>query len=220
MSSLPRRAALALRRGWPLAPPTPTLVVPLVLISRLIAADTGSMARVPRLVAAVAKEEWQWRRRWPAHQQMALAMRRGRPLALPPALVVPLAPQSRLVAAVAGEEWQSGVDGPHVNGVHLCCGTGGPPTPPPLCLLFPWWRHDHVCPPWGSGRGGVNVLLAPRRAALALRHGRPLAPPPQRACRSPDLPPPCLLSPWCRDHIRLSPLRRRSGRSEASDFVL
>ena len=79
-----RRAALALWRGRPLAPlPPRALVVPLALLSRSIAADTGSMARVSRLVAAVAKEEWQWRRRWPAHQQMASAMRRGRPLAPP-----------------------------------------------------------------------------------------------------------------------------------------
>jgi hypothetical protein len=53
------------------------------------------------------------------------------------------------------------------------------PPPPPLRSLFPWWRRDHVyLPPWGSGRGGVDVPLAPRRAALALRRGRPLAPPP------------------------------------------
>jgi hypothetical protein len=65
---------------------------------------------------------------------MALAMRRGRPLAPPPALVVPLAPRSRSVAAVADEEWQSGVDGPHVEGVRLCCGARAPP---PSVLVVP-----------------------------------------------------------------------------------
>ena len=55
-----RRAALALRRGRPLAPlPPRALVFPLALLSRSIAADTGSMAPVSRLVAAVAKEDWQ-----------------------------------------------------------------------------------------------------------------------------------------------------------------
>ena len=55
-----RRAALALRRGRPLAPlPPRALVFPLALLSRSIAADTGSMAPVSRLFAAVAKEEWQ-----------------------------------------------------------------------------------------------------------------------------------------------------------------
>ena len=95
------------------------------------------MARVSRLVAAVAKEEWQWRRRWPAHQQMALAMQRGQPLAPPPVLVVPLVPRSCSVAAVVDEEWQSGVDGPYVNGLRLYCGAGGPPPPPPSGLVVP-----------------------------------------------------------------------------------
>ena len=63
---------------------------------------------------------------------------------------------------------------------------GPPALPPPLGSSFPWWRRDRVClPPLGSGRGGVDVLLAPRRAALALRCGRPLPPPPPRARRSP-----------------------------------
>ena len=104
--------------------------------------------------------------------------------------------------------------------MHLCCGAGGPPPPPPLCLPFPWWCRDHVCSPlWGSGRGDVDVFLAPRRAALALRREQPLPPPP-RACCSPGFPPLCLLSPWRRDCIWLSPAQRRSGRCEASDFVL
>jgi hypothetical protein len=110
-----RRAALALWRGRPLAPlPPRALVVPLALLSRSIAADTGSMARVSRLVAAVAKEEWQWRRRCPSPP--------------PPALVVPLAPRSRSVAAVADEEWQSGVDGPHVDGC-VCVVAQAAPAP-------------------------------------------------------------------------------------------
>ena len=56
-----------------------------------------------------------------------------------------------------------------------------PRPPPPLCSLFPWWCRDHIClPPWGSSRGSVDALLAPRRAALALRRGRPLTPLPMR----------------------------------------
>ena len=55
-----------MRRGRPLTPLAPhsprALVVPLALLLRSIAADTGSMACVLHLVAAVAKEEWQWRR--------------------------------------------------------------------------------------------------------------------------------------------------------------
>ena len=87
-----------MRQGRPLAPPSPRgLVVPLALLLRSIAADTGSMARVLRLVAAVAKEELQW---------VAAALRRGRPLAPPRALVVPPAPLSCSIAAVAEEVWQ------------------------------------------------------------------------------------------------------------------
>ena len=71
------------------SPPPRALAVPLALILRSIATNTGSMARMWRLVAAVAKEEWQWRRRWPAHQQMASAMRCGRPLAPPRACHAP-----------------------------------------------------------------------------------------------------------------------------------
>ena len=77
------------------------LGVPLVPLLHSIAANTGWMARVLCLVAAVAKEEWQWRCRWPARQQMALvsmahALTDGLGIAaraaprLPLVLVVPL----------------------------------------------------------------------------------------------------------------------------------
>ena len=91
------------------------------------------------------------------------------------------------------------------------------PHPPPLRLSFPWWRHDLVCsPPWGSGRGGVDVLLAPRRAALALRRGWPLAPPPPRTrssfpwrCYRVRLPP--TPRQWPARRVWSPPLPRRSG---------
>jgi hypothetical protein len=62
---------------------------------------------------------------------MALAMRRGRPLAPPPR-----ARRSPGAAITFGrrccyEVWQSGVDGPRVEGVRLCWGARAPP--PPLC---------------------------------------------------------------------------------------
>jgi hypothetical protein len=88
----PRRAALALRCGRPLTPPPRALVDPLALILRSIAADTASMARASHLVAAIAKEEWQWWRRWPTRRQMASVMRRGRPLAPPPRSSFPWRP--------------------------------------------------------------------------------------------------------------------------------
>ena len=46
----------------PSPPPPRALGAPLALLSRSIAANTAWMARALRLVAAVAKEEWQWRR--------------------------------------------------------------------------------------------------------------------------------------------------------------
>ena len=75
------------------------------------------------------------------------------------------------------------------------------PSPPPLRSLFPWWRRDRVCSPlWGSGRGGVDVFLAPRRAALALRRKRPIHHPP----------PPRLSFPWLFPSALVVPLAARS----------
>ena len=49
-------------RVAPCPPPPRALGNPLAPISCPIAANTTWMARTLRLVAAVAKEEWQWRR--------------------------------------------------------------------------------------------------------------------------------------------------------------
>jgi hypothetical protein len=90
--------------------------------------------------------------------------------------------------------------------------------PPPLRSLFPWWHRDRICSPlWGSGIGGVDVFLAPRRAALALRRERPLPPPPVRSS-FPWLSPFGLVASQAA-RVFLSPSWRRIGRCEASDFV-
>jgi hypothetical protein len=75
-----------------------------------------------------------------------------------------------------------------------CVCVVAPAPPPPSALVVP--LRDHVCsPPWGSGRGGVEVPLAPRRAALALRRGRPLTPPPPTRSSFPWLVPFALVVP-------------------------
>ena len=147
---------------------------------------------------------------------MASVLRRGQPLASPSRSLFPWCCDHVWLPLLLMRRcrWPT-----HRRGAVVWLLRFSPPSP--FCLSFPWWHLDRVCLPlWGSGRGGVDVFLAPQRAGLALRHERPLPPPPPKARHSPGFPPPRSTSPWRREHVRLSPSRRRSGRCEASDFVL
>ena len=70
------------------------------------------------------------------------------------------------------------------------------------------------------GKGQRWCRCLPRASTGSAGVAAQAAPPPPCTQHSPVFPPPRLSSPWWRDCVWLSPLQRRSGRCETSDFVL
>ena len=133
--------------AWAAPCPPPALVVPLAPRLRSVVAvaeETALMARASTGgVGCVA--------RWPTRRQVASALQRGRLLAPPPALVVPLAPRLRSVVAVAEEE-SALIACTFLGGVGRVARShtrrqvasalrrGRPLTPPPPRSSSPWRR--------------------------------------------------------------------------------